>query len=57
MYCRMGLNEAGADIDIICVVPRHVSREDFFGDIAPHGLHAVLKEHPKVRSYWQIQPM
>jgi poly(A) polymerase Pap1 len=53
----MGLNEAGADIDIICVVPRHVSREDFFGDIAPHGLHAVLKEHPKVRSYWQIQPM
>jgi len=45
---RMGLNEAGADIDIICVVPRHVSREDFFGDVAPHGLHAVLKEHPKV---------
>ena len=27
---RLGINEPDADIDAVCFVPRHVSREDFF---------------------------
>jgi poly(A) polymerase len=27
---RLGVHSAGDDLDILCVVPKHVSRDDFF---------------------------
>lgn len=29
---RLGVHSKGADIDVLCVVPRHVTRKDFFSD-------------------------
>ncbi|KNE61735.1 hypothetical protein AMAG_06537 [Allomyces macrogynus ATCC 38327] len=40
---RLGVHGAGADIDTLCVVPRHVTREDFFSI-----MHDMLKNEPDV---------
>uniref|UniRef100_K3WQA8 polynucleotide adenylyltransferase n=1 Tax=Globisporangium ultimum (strain ATCC 200006 / CBS 805.95 / DAOM BR144) TaxID=431595 RepID=K3WQA8_GLOUD len=47
---RLGVNEPGADIDTICVAPRHVTREDFFT-----SLKEIFLKHPKVSNLVSIE--
>ncbi|GLD95102.1 hypothetical protein PINS_up003727 [Pythium insidiosum] len=47
---RLGVNEPGADIDTICVAPRHVTREDFFT-----SLKDIFLKNPKVSNLVAIE--
>jgi poly(A) polymerase len=40
---RLGLITPSADIDALCVAPKHISREDFFG-----SLQSILEANPQV---------
>ncbi len=40
---RLGVHNRGADIDALCVAPRHVLREDYFGTF-----YELLKQQPEV---------
>jgi poly(A) polymerase len=40
---RLGVHAPGTDIDVLCVAPRHVRREDFFGSLVK-----ILEQHPSV---------
>ncbi|XP_044271180.1 poly(A) polymerase type 3 isoform X2 [Tribolium madens] len=40
---RLGVHNRGADIDALCVAPRHIYRNDFFG-----SFYELLKKHPEV---------
>ncbi|CAG8617366.1 9986_t:CDS:10 [Paraglomus brasilianum] len=45
---RLGVHGTGTDIDTLCVVPRHVQREDFFNDM--HDALAQLQEVTELTS-------
>jgi hypothetical protein len=40
---RLGVHNKGADIDALCVVPRHILREDYFA-----SFYEILKKQPEV---------
>ncbi|ORZ27806.1 polymerase [Lobosporangium transversale] len=40
---RLGVHGSGSDIDTLCVVPRHVQREDFFEE-----MYDMLRRRPEV---------
>lgn len=40
---RLGVHNKGADIDTLCVAPRHILREDYF-----NSFYELLKEQPEV---------
>lgn len=40
---RLGVHGAGADIDTLCVSPKHIQREDFFDE-----MYETLKKRPEV---------
>lgn len=41
---RLGVHHKGADIDALCVAPRHIDRSDYFT-----SFFEKLKNHPEVR--------
>ncbi|CAL1531243.1 unnamed protein product [Lymnaea stagnalis] len=47
---RMGVHTQGADIDTLCVAPRHVERSDFF-----KSFFELLKSQPEVRDLRAVE--
>lgn len=47
---RLGVHGAGADIDTLCVAPKHVTRDDFFEDMVE-----ALKARPEVTELTGVQ--
>ncbi|KAL1921740.1 uncharacterized protein VTP21DRAFT_10382 [Calcarisporiella thermophila] len=47
---RLGVHNAGGDIDTVCVVPKHVQREDFFSD-----MFEMLSERPEVMELTSVE--
>lgn len=47
---RLGINAKGADIDTLCVAPRHVERQDFFA-----SFYELLRNEPDVRDIRAVE--
>ncbi|XP_060574227.1 poly(A) polymerase type 3-like isoform X2 [Ruditapes philippinarum] len=47
---RLGVHKKGADIDTLCVAPRHVDRSDFFSSFVE-----LLKEQPEVKDLRAVE--
>ncbi|CAH1993953.1 unnamed protein product [Acanthoscelides obtectus] len=47
---RLGVHNKGADIDALCVAPRHIYREDFFT-----SFYELLKQQPEVTDLRSVE--
>ncbi|KAF9762623.1 Poly(A) polymerase pla1 [Nosema granulosis] len=47
---RLGVHSKGADIDVLCIVPKHVSRKDFFVDF-----YAMLEKSSEIKDLTKIE--
>ncbi|TKR60666.1 hypothetical protein L596_027879 [Steinernema carpocapsae] len=47
---RLGVHTRGADIDSLCVAPRHIDRADFFG-----SFYEMLKKDPNVTDLHSVE--
>lgn len=47
---RLGVHNKGADIDALCVAPRHISRTDYFTTF-----YELLKQQPEVRDLHAVE--
>ncbi|ESN90846.1 hypothetical protein HELRODRAFT_90755, partial [Helobdella robusta] len=47
---RLGINAKGADIDLLCVVPRHIERNDFFSSFTD-----ILRGEPSIKNMKSIE--
>ncbi|KAG2217981.1 hypothetical protein INT45_006235, partial [Circinella minor] len=48
--CRLGVQAANADIDAVCICPRHITRTDFF-----EGVYKMLAKRPEVTELTAIR--
>lgn len=47
---RLGVHTKGADIDTLCIAPRHIDRSDFFGSFVE-----LLKQQPEVKDLRAVE--
>lgn len=47
---RLGVHDKGADIDALCIVPRHVTRADFFTHF-----HEALLQDPNIQGVTKVE--
>lgn len=47
---RLGVHTKGADIDTLCVVPRHVDRDDFFS-----SFFELLRQQPEITDLHAVE--
>ncbi|XP_023210754.1 poly(A) polymerase beta-like [Centruroides sculpturatus] len=47
---RLGVHTKGADIDTLCIAPRHIDRSDFFGSFVD-----LLKQQPEVKDLRSVE--
>lgn len=53
---RLGVHGPGSDIDTLCVVPKHVSRDDFFEHFEPllREVEGVTEVSVGIFHYWLL---
>ena len=52
---KLGIMDPGVDVDACCVVPKHITFDDFFSDEIPHSFNRVLQGNPRVANFNAVQ--